>query len=73
MDEDKRTGKSGVAARRGFLATAVLTPTLAAAAALLARKSGSSVLPAALSDDAAGAKGYHETEHIRKYYSTAAF
>lgn len=73
MDEDKQTGKARIAARRSFLATAALVPTLAAAAALLARKSGNNVLPPALSDDAAGAKGYHETEHIRKYYSTAAF
>lgn len=73
MDEDQRTGKTGVAARRGFLAAVALVPTLAAAATLLTRKSGGTTAPPAQPDEAARATGYHETEHIRKYYSTAAF
>ncbi len=69
---DKDTERNpNTVARRRFLAAAAGVPALTVAGALMAGKSApaSSIAPAA--PDAP--TGYRETEHIRKYYSTAAF
>ncbi|HEY8608049.1 MAG TPA: formate dehydrogenase [Noviherbaspirillum sp.] len=59
--------------RRSFLAAALCLPVAAAAAALVARRAAP--LPAAspLPEDKPTGGGYHETEHIRKYYRSAAY
>lgn len=58
-------------ARRGFLQTAGTVGLLGAALSLLSR--GGSVAtaepPAPADDGTAAESGYHETEHIRKYYA----
>ncbi|HJV80940.1 twin-arginine translocation signal domain-containing protein [Noviherbaspirillum sp.] len=76
MDKNKAAHHSKTASRRNFLAAAVGMPALAGAAALLTPQSGIKTDPPAASSPPSApsdAKGYHETEHIRKYYSTAAF
>ena len=72
MNEDKPHDDSKRAARRGFLAAAASVPALAAAARWAKQPAGAAA-PAAVTDSPEAARGYHETEHIRKYYSTAAF
>nr|WP_314625889.1 formate dehydrogenase [uncultured Noviherbaspirillum sp.] len=59
------------AARRGFLQATGSAGLLGAALALLARAApASAALPPMASDDEAKLPGgYHETEHIRKYYA----
>ena len=57
--------------RRSFLAAAVCVPALAIGAVLTR---GAAPAPTvALPDDEAPRAGYHETEHIRSYYRSAAF
>lgn len=60
-----------VAARRGFLHTTGTVGLLSAALTLLSRAvpAGAAVAPASADDDAAQPSGYHESEHIRKYYA----
>jgi hypothetical protein len=59
------------AARRGFLQTTGSVGLLGAALALLARAApASAALPIVPADEEAKLSGgYHETEHIRKYYA----
>lgn len=59
------------AARRGFLQTTGSVGLLGAAAALFSRAApASAALPPVLADEEAKPPGgYHETEHIRKYYA----
>ncbi|MDB5838675.1 MAG: hypothetical protein JWQ23_627 [Herminiimonas sp.] len=59
--------------RRTFLTAAACAPAIAVAA-LLTRWQGAeeAIVPSA-PDNAAGSVGYHETDHIRKYYRSAAF
>lgn len=60
--------------RRSFL-SAVTIAGVATVAALLAKKSSSppAAAPVAPAEELAAAPGsYHETEHIRKYYRSAA-
>lgn len=73
MTEDEQHDDGKRAARRGFLAAAASVPALAAAAALLAKRPAGEAAPAAGADNPEKSQGYRETEHIRKYYSTAAF
>jgi len=56
------------AARRGFLKAAPLGALLVAAAAPAATPEAAPAQP-----DPRVKRGYHETEHIRRYYQTAAY
>ena len=58
--------------RRSFLVTAVSIPALAVTA-LLTRQSGSAPVMPSLPTENTSSTGYHETEHIRQYYRSAAF
>ena len=60
-----------VPARRGFLQTAGTAGLLGAALALLSRAApvAAAVPPAVVDPDAAQPGGYHESDHIRKYYA----
>lgn len=60
-----------IAARRGFLHTTGTVGLLGAALSLLSRAvPASAVVPlASADDDTAKPSGYHESEHIRKYYA----
>ena len=60
-----------VAARRGFLQTTGTVGLLGAALTLLSRAVPVSAAgaPASPEDDTAQPSGYHESEHIRKYYA----
>lgn len=74
MKKDEQAESSRkVAGRRNFLAVAAATSALGAAFALLAKKPEVDAAPAADPVQPDAANGYHETEHIRKYYSSAAF
>jgi|GEM_PF-1090374 len=62
--------------RRQFLDTAKGVGLLGAALALLGRSAVTDAVPAPAikqASDAARAGGYHETEHIRKYYASARY
>lgn len=66
--------KPSEAPRRSFLKTARSLGVLGAAASLLGR--GSSALakaPLAPAISAVPESGYHESEHIRKYYAAARY
>jgi hypothetical protein len=67
MDKDKQPDP----ARRSLLKAAPLG-VLAVAAAARARAPEAPAAPAA-SAEPRKAQGYHETEHIRRYYRTAAY
>jgi len=56
-------------ARRGFLKAA----PLGALAVVAATPAGAEPAPAPVAPDPAVKRGYHETEHIRRYYATAAY
>ena len=60
-----------VPARRGFLQTAGTVGLLGAALSLLSRAApvSAAASPAQADDDTAQPSGYHESEHIRKYYA----
>ena len=57
--------------RRGFLQTAGTVGLLGAALSLLSRAAPVSAAapPATADDDTAQPGGYHESDHIRKYYA----
>ena len=59
-------------ARRSLLKAAPLG-AIAVAAAVTGAKAQASPAPAPQAEPEAPAKGYHETEHIRRYYRTAAY
>lgn len=67
MDKDKQPDST----RRSFL-RAVPLGALAVAAAARARAPGAPAQPGAPAAPQP-AQGYHETEHIRRYYRTAAY
>jgi len=67
MDNDKQLDAS----RRSLL-KAVPLGALAVAAAARARAPEAPPVPAAPAEGQK-AQGYHETEHIRRYYRTAAY
>jgi hypothetical protein len=56
-------------ARRNFLKAA----PLGALAVVAGRPKAAVAAPAAAAQAPAAPRGYHETEHIRKYYRTAAY
>ena len=59
-----------IPARRGFLQTAGSVGLLGAALSLLSRAAPvSAAAPPAPDEPASQPDGYHETEHIRKYYA----
>ena len=62
-------------ARRTMVAVAACTPLLAAAAALFKQRPAEIVMPAMAPATAGPADqvGYHETEHIRRYYRSAKY
>jgi hypothetical protein len=67
MDNEKQPDPT----RRSLLKAAPLG-ALAVAAAARARAPEPPAIPAA-PDEPQKAQGYHETEHIRRYYRTAAY
>lgn len=70
MDKTKDLNRP-LPARRGFLQTAGTVGLLGAALSLLSRAGPvSAALPTPAPDDTADQpNGYHETDHIRKYYA----
>ena len=60
-----------IAARRSFLQTTGTVGLLGAALSLLSRAvpASAAVALAPADDDTAQPSGYHESEHIRKYYA----
>jgi hypothetical protein len=58
--------------RRFFLGAATAGPVLAVAALAVGRKEAVEVAAPIVTEPVAES-GYHETEHIRNYYSTAAY
>ncbi len=71
--DDKMDSKKIDPKRRFFLTAATCGPALAVAAiATRQQEIAPEVLPSAPAQDATSV-GYHETEHIRKYYATAAY
>lgn len=58
--------------RRTFLTVAACAPAIAVGA-LLTRQSNLEVLVPAVPDEVPATTGYHETEHIRTYYRSAAY
>lgn len=79
MNEQALHASDNRLSRRAFVAASVCAPALAVAALVAAREAARSTpagapaaaLPAA--DASPAARGYHETEHIRTYYRTAAY
>lgn len=60
--------------RRIFLSAAACVPVVAVTALLTRTQGAPEVLvPEASLDKKADSVGYHETEHIRKYYRSAAY
>jgi hypothetical protein len=59
-------------ARRNLLKAAPLG-AIAVAAAVAGNKAEAAPAPAPQAEPEAKPKGYHETEHIRRYYRTAAY
>jgi len=59
-------------ARRNLLKAAPLG-AIAVAAAVAGSKAEAAPAPAPQPEPKARPKGYHETEHIRRYYHTAAY
>lgn len=67
--EHERAGPLPDITRRGFLKAA----PLGALAAVAAGGAQAAPAPAAATPDPEVKRGYHETEHIRRYYRTAAY
>lgn len=69
-NDDTRDGKAPDPTRRSLLKIA----PLGALAVVTGRAAAAEVKPAvAAPPEPDKPKGYHETEHIRRYYSTAAY
>ena len=68
MDDKEQSAVLPDPARRSFLKAAPLGALVVAGAATAAAPE---VAPVAV--DPAEKRGYHETEHIRRYYQTAAY
>ena len=66
---DPQTSEQPDPARRGFLKAAPLGALLVTAAVPAAANTD----PAPPAPDPKVKRGYHETEHIRRYYQTAAY
>lgn len=69
---EKQEAQQAHVSRRGFLVAAASIPAIAVAT-LLTRQSGSVPAMPSLPTENASSTGYHETEHIRQYYRSAAF
>lgn len=69
MAKDERTPDP---ARRSLLKAAPLG-ALAVVAARASAAETAPPVPAPAPEEAAKPKGYHETEHIRRYYATAGY
>lgn len=59
--------------RRSFIAAAIGLPAAAVAATWAARLKKRELPAQPAADNAPTGSGYHETEHIRKYYRSADF
>ena len=69
-NDDIKNDKAPDPTRRSLLKAA----PLGALAVVAGRASAAEATPAvAAPEETAKPKGYHETEHIRRYYSTAAY
>jgi hypothetical protein len=66
LEKDSKTNSG----RRGFLAAAAGVPVLAAIGMTAGRPDDT---PSEVPATPSSGTGYHETEHIRKYYFTAAY
>jgi nitrous oxide reductase len=71
MDENEM--KAVDPARRGFLRAAGGAGALGALAALAGQGPATTAGAPAAAPAASAPSGYHETEHIRKYYRTARY
>ena len=68
-EEGKKDGKTN-SGRRGFLTAAAGVPVLAAIGMTAGRQDD---VPVEAQAKPTSGTGYHETEHIRKYYFTAGY
>lgn len=68
-DKDEPAAALPAPTRRDFLKAAPLGALLAVAAGAVA----AAPAPPPAPSDPADKRGYHETEHIRRYYCTAAY
>jgi hypothetical protein len=59
--------------RRKFLSSATSAGALGALAVIAGRAAAAETAPAVVAAEPALPSGYHETEHIRQYYRTAAY
>lgn len=59
--------------RRSFLAVALGVPTAALAATWLARRKVQPLPASEPAEDKPAGSGYHETDHIRRYYRSVDF
>ena len=66
-------GKQTNSKRRFFLTAATCVPALAVAVLATRRQEIVQETPPAAAVEPETSVGYHETEHIRNYYSTAAY
>ena len=78
-DKPNKTSSTAIAApdetRRAVVAVAACTPLLAAAVALFNRRPTEIVTPVAAPSAPVqtDSVGYHETEHIRRYYRSTKY
>lgn len=70
--DTKTTQDTPDLARRSLLKAAPLG-AIAVAAAVTGTRAEAAPAPLPQAEPEAPAKGYHETEHIRRYYRTAAY
>ena len=71
-DKDGKNDKAMNSKRRFFLGAATAGPALAVAALAVGRKEAIEVAAPVVTEPVVES-GYHETEHIRNYYSTARY
>jgi hypothetical protein len=71
-DKDGKNDKGMDSRRRFFLGAATVGPALAVATLAVGRKEAVEVAAPVVAKPVVES-GYHETEHIRTYYSTAAY
>ena len=69
MQDEKSTAAAPDPARRSFLKAA----PLGALAAVAGGAEAETALPPVEAAKPTAKRGYHETEHIRRYYQTAAY
>ena len=71
-EEDMNAAKCNIT-RRTLLTAAACAPAIAVAALLARRQGIEEVIASPLPENKPDSVGYHETEHIRKYYRSTAF